>query len=162
MHILATMTRLVSIAAVRAHPARVCVRASASVPGPRIVVCSNRARQSFGDVALPAATRRAGVATLGCSPVFFEQWTRFALEEGDDGFALDDRTGVWNFDHVVPQHAAKNGHEQWALVHHWSNVRPMNARLNSRKGHRRDPLDEAEHLKLVQKFLVEHSYGDVA
>jgi hypothetical protein len=125
----------------------------------RKVAAQKRPRKASGPVALPSATRRAGVNTLGCSPLFFESWTEFLMDNSDDRFTWDNRTGLWNFDHTVPQHAAKHGREDWELVHHWSNLRPMNARLNSSKGHHRDPEDEAEHLRLVQKFLVERTFG---
>lgn len=144
-------------------PARACavvVRAAHSDAANKIVVSQKRQRKASGPVALPSATRRVGVHTLGCSQLFFESWTEFLMDNSDEGFTWDNR-GFWNFDHTVPQHAAKHGHVERRLVDHWSNLRPMNSRVNSSKGHRRDPADEAEHLRMVQKFLIERTYGDL-
>lgn len=127
---------------------------------PRVRPSCVRCVASGGRKALPAAAKNGGPGSgrLGCTDGFFHAWTEYVFEKTGDRFSWDNRNSVWNFDHVVPQSAARKGHADHGVVHSWTNLRPYNARANSSKGSRRDEEDEACHLMLVQKFLSERVY----
>jgi len=96
-------------------------------------------------------TGESGMSQLiGCSFDAFEFWLTFLFE---DEMSMKNYGKYWTIDHVNPCNFDLTEEENQYECFHWSNLRPMQKLLNSKKTGKVIEEEIEQHQKLVKQFL---------
>jgi hypothetical protein len=88
---------------------------------------------------------------LGCSLEFFKEWLSFNFKED---MTFDNHGTCWHIDHLIPCSRFNLVDEQeQRRCFHWTNMKPMYAHDNIKKGNKTDIDEILNHEEHLERFL---------
>lgn len=114
-----------------------------------IKICRNRIAAIF-------KTGRGSNELLGCTSEFLYEWLMFNTEQ-EENMTLDNYGSYWHIDHVIP--CAKwdmNNEEHKKKCFHWTNLSPLEAEKNTKKGSKIIDEQLKKHKKRIKQFINDY------